>query len=134
LLHLACHARARPDNPAFSALQLADGALTLAEVSQTPLRAGLVVLSACDTMISRLAPGDEVLGLARGFLLAGARTVIATLWSVADATTGGLMADVHGAVAKGEPVAAALRAARERLVADSPHPFHWAPFVIYGAG
>jgi hypothetical protein len=134
LLHLACHARARPDNPAFSALQLADGALTLAEVSQTPLRAGLVVLSACDTMISRLAPGDEVLGLARGFLLAGARTVIATLQSVADATTGGLMSDLHGAVAKGEPVAAALRAARARLGADSPHPFHWATFVVYGAG
>lgn len=134
VLHLACHARARPDNPAFSALQLADGALTLAEVSATRLRAGLVVLSACDTMISRLAPGDEVLGLARGFLLAGARTVVATLWSVPDDTTAGLMADLHAACARGEAPAAALRAARLRLAARQPHPFHWAPFVVYGAG
>jgi CHAT domain-containing protein len=134
VLHLACHARARPDNPAFSALQLADGALTLAEVSATRLRAGLVVLSACDTMISRLAPGDEVLGLARGFLLAGARTVVATLWSVPDTTAAGLMADLHAACARGEAPAAALRAARLRLADRQPHPFHWAPFVVYGAG
>lgn len=134
VLHLACHARARPDNPAFSALQLADGALTLAEVSKTRLRAGLVVLSACDTMISRLAPGDEVLGLARGFLLAGARSVVATLWSVPDASTAELMAELHAACARGEPPARALRAARQALAARQPHPFHWAPFVVYGAG
>jgi tetratricopeptide (TPR) repeat protein len=134
VLHLACHARARPDNPAFSALQLADGALTLAEVSATRLRAGLVVLSACDTMISRLAPGDEVLGLARGFLLAGARTVVASLWSVPDGTAAGMMADLHAACARGESPAAALRAARCRLAGQQAHPFHWAPFVAYGAG
>lgn len=134
VLHLACHARARPDNPAFSALQLADGALTLAEVSAAPLRAGLVVLSACDTMISRLAPGDEVLGLARGFLLAGARTVVATLWSVPDGSTAELMADLHAACAAGATPAAALRAARARLAARQAHPFSWAPFVAYGAG
>lgn len=134
VLHLACHARARPDNPAFSALQLADGALTLAEVSKTRLKAGLVVLSACDTMISRLAPGDEVQGLARGFLLAGARTVVATLWSVPDSSTADLMADFHAACAAGEPPASAMRAACRALAARHPHPFHWAPFVVYGAG
>jgi CHAT domain-containing protein len=75
-----------------------------------------------------------VLGLARGFLLAGARTVIATLWSVLDTTTAGLMADLHAACAKGVPPAGALRAARLRLAAEHPHPFHWAPFVVYGAG
>lgn len=133
-LHLACHASARPDNPAFSCLQLHDGVVTLADVAAMNLRAGLVVLSACETMVSRLAPGDEVLGLARGFLLAGARSVVATLWSVPDASTAELMVDFHAACRDGLGPAAAMRQAQRRLSTRYPHPFYWAPFVVHGAG
>jgi len=133
-LHLACHASARPDNPAFSGLHLHDGIVTLADVAAMRLRTGLVVLSGCDTMLSRIAPGDEVLGLARGFLLAGARSVVATLWSVRDAVTAELMADFHAACHTGARPPAAMRRAQRRLAERHPHPFYWAPFVVHGAG
>jgi len=133
-LHIACHASARRDNPAFSSLHLHDGVVTLDEVASMRLRADLVVLSACDTAVSRLAPGDEVLGLARGFLLAGARTVVATLWSVPDASTAGLMAGFHAACRAGAGPAAALREAQRQGAQRRPHPFHWAAFVVHGAG
>ncbi|HSI55907.1 MAG TPA: CHAT domain-containing protein, partial [Ideonella sp.] len=133
-LHLACHASCRADNPDFSALHFSDGAWTLADASALPLRARLVTLSACDTAVSRVAPGDEVLGLARGFLLAGAHAVVATLWSVEDGSTAELMAAFYRARQRGQAVAAALRQAQLELAARHPHPFFWAPFVAYGHG
>ncbi|WP_374676150.1 CHAT domain-containing protein [Ideonella sp.] len=134
VLHLACHAVARPDNPAFSALHLHDGVVTMADVATCRLHAALVVLSACDTAVSRVAPGDEVLGVARGFLLAGARSVVASLWSVRDDTTAALMAAFHAACRAGASPPAALAAAQRALARTHPHPFHWAPFVVYGGG
>ena len=133
LLHLACHASARADNPDFSALHLHDGLLSLHDVASQPLQARLVVLSACDTLISRVAPGDELLGLARGFLLAGARTVVATLWSVPDRSTSECMLDFHDGLRQGLPPARALQQAQQQLARRWPHPFHWAPFVLLGA-
>lgn len=133
LLHLACHATARADSPAFSALHLHDGPLSLHQVSSASLAARLVVLSACDTLISQIAPGDEVLGLARGFLQAGARAVVATLWPVADHSTAAFMGHFHAALAEGQAPGAALGRARARLARQWPHPFHWAPFVLIGA-
>lgn len=133
LLHLACHASARADNPDFSALHLHDGLLNLHEVAARPLQARLVVLSACDTLISQVAPGDELIGLARGFLLAGARAVLATLWSVPDRSTADCILAFHQALARGLPPARALQQAQQQVAQRWPHPFHWAPFVLLGA-
>lgn len=133
LLHLACHASARADNPDFSAMHLHDGLLSLHEVAARPLQARLVVLSACDTLISQVAPGDELLGLARGFLLAGARAVLATLWSVPDRSTADCMLAFHQGLAQGLPPARALQQAQQQVARHWPHPFHWAPFVLLGA-
>jgi len=132
VLHLACHGQFRADSPYFSSLQLADGAFTLREAAALPLGASLVTLSACETGLSRIAPGDEMLGLVRGFLLAGAPCVLATLWTVDDAGTAALMRDFYRAWVAGTPAPQALRAAQLALRERQPHPYHWAPFVLHG--
>ena len=134
VLHLACHAHFRADSPYFSALHLADGELTLRDAAALRLRARLVTLSACETGLSRVAPGDELVGLVRGFLLAGAPTVLATLWTVDDASTAALMHDFYAQLCAGATPAAALRAAQCRRATAGAHPFFWAAFMLHGQG
>jgi CHAT domain-containing protein len=134
VLHLACHGQFRADSPYFSALHLADGPLTVRDAAALPLRSQLVTLSACETGLSKVAPGDELLGLLRGFLIAGAPRVLASQWTVDDASTASLMADFYGAVLAGAPAAAALRQAQRHLLATQPHPYHWAAFALHERG
>jgi CHAT domain-containing protein len=134
VLHLACHGEFRADSPAFSSLTLGDGPLTLEDAAQWPLQGLLVTLSACDTGVSAVSPGDEVLGLLRGFLLGGAAAVLSTLWSVDDESTARLMETYYRELATGVPPPAALRSAQRRLLRDWPHPFHWAPFTLHIGG
>jgi CHAT domain-containing protein len=134
LLHLACHGRFRADNPAFSCLQLGDGPLTMQDVRALRLRARLVVLSACETGLSRVAPGDELLGLVRAFTLAGAGAVMASLWPVDDGATAWLLADMHQALREGLSPAQALQQAQAAAAAAGEHPFHWAAFSLHGQG
>lgn len=134
VLHLACHGQFRADSPWFSALQLGDGPLTLREAAGLPLAGRTVVLSACETGLSRIAPGDELVGLVRGFLVAGAPTVLSTLWTVDDATTEALMRAFYARLLAGRPAREALREAQVLLRDEHPHPYHWAPFVLHGRG
>jgi CHAT domain-containing protein len=134
VLHLACHGEFRADNPAFSALHLADGPLALHELREMPLQTRLVVLSACETGQSRIAPGDELLGLVRGFMLAGAAQVLATLWSVDDAATAHLMGAFHARLAAGQRASEALRNAQRELAMAGLHPFFWAAWALHGRG
>ncbi|MDO9095870.1 MAG: CHAT domain-containing protein [Rubrivivax sp.] len=134
VLHLACHGQFRADSPFFSALHLADGPLTVRDAADLPLRAQLVTLSACETGLSKVAPGDELLGLLRGFLLAGAPRVLSTGWTVDDAGTAQLMAQFYAALLAGARPAAALRAAQRDLVRERPHPYHWAAFALHERG
>lgn len=133
LLHLACHAQFRGDNARFSALHLHGAALTADEAETLPLDGGpLVVLSACETGLAEAGPVDEMVGLVRAFLRAGATGVLASLWPVDDAVTARFMADFHGALAAGQTPATALRGAQAALRTAFPHPFFWAPFTLYG--
>lgn len=134
LLHLACHGQFRADNPAFSCLQLGDGPLTLHDVRALRLKARLVLLSACETGQSRVAPGDELLGLVRAFTLAGAAGVLASLWAVEDGATALLLADLHQALHDGASPAQALQQAQAAAAAAGEHPFHWAAFALHGQG
>ncbi|WP_425258264.1 CHAT domain-containing protein [Rubrivivax sp. RP6-9] len=134
VLHLACHGQFRADSPYFSALHLADGTLTLRDAAALPLRAQLVTLSACETGLSRIAPGDELVGLVRGFVLAGAPNVLATLWTVDDAGTAALMRDFYAALLQGRRPAAALRLAQCAALASDPDAWHWAAFTLHGSG
>ncbi|HEV2765888.1 MAG TPA: CHAT domain-containing protein, partial [Pyrinomonadaceae bacterium] len=132
VLHLACHGRFRPDNPLFSSLRLADGWLTVREAAALELRCGLVALSACETGVSAVAPGDELIGLARGFFAAGAPSLVLSLWTVDDAATADLMTDFYTRLRGGDGPAAALRHAQLHLLKRQPHPFFWSPFVLLG--
>lgn len=134
VLHLACHGQFRADSPYLSALHLGDGPLTLRDAAELPLAARLVTLSACETGLSRVAPGDEQLGLLRGFLIAGARRVLSTLWTVDDAATATLMTGFYDAVLGGLAPAAALRRAQRALAAEHPHPYLWAAFALHERG
>jgi tetratricopeptide (TPR) repeat protein len=132
VLHLACHAEFRSDNPMFSALQLIDGPFTVQDAETLQLRQGIVVLSACETGVAVYSRGDEMIGLVRAFLVAGASRVVASLWPVDDAVTLQFMAAFYRALSDGNTASSALRAAQLELMRTHPHPFHWAAFTLYG--
>lgn len=132
VLHLACHGQFRPDSPLFSSLRLGDGWMTVRDAYTLDLSAGLVTLSACETGVSAVAPGDELIGLVRGFFYAGAPSLLLSLWTVDDEATGELMRDFYTHLCAGARPAAALRAAQLRQMQDRPHPFFWSPFVLTG--
>jgi tetratricopeptide (TPR) repeat protein len=132
VLHLACHGQFRPDSPLFSSLRLGDGWLTARDAYTLDVGAGLVTLSACETGVSAVAPGEELLGLVRGFFYAGAASLLLSLWTVDDEATAELMADLYKSLRTGSRPAAALRAAQLRQMQTRPHPFFWSPFVLTG--
>ena len=132
VVHLACHAEFRNDNPMFSALHLHDGPLTVESVESFKLQQGIVVLSACETGLAELGSGDEMVGLVRAFLVAGASRVVASLWPVDDEVTADFMARFYGALCGGNTPAGALRLAQTEVMRHSPHPFYWAAFTLHG--
>jgi CHAT domain-containing protein/tetratricopeptide (TPR) repeat protein len=132
VLHLACHGQFRPDNPLFSSLRLGDGWLTVRDAYNLDLRCELVTLSACETGVSAVAPGDELIGLARGFFSNGVPSLLLSLWTVDDAATAALMVNFYTSLRAGARPAAALRDAQLQLLKEQPHPFFWSPFVLVG--
>jgi CHAT domain-containing protein len=132
VIHLACHAQFRNDNPMFSALHLLDGALSVEQIEALSLQAATVVLSGCDTGLADQSAGDERVGLVRAFLLAGASRVVASQWTVDDEITSHFMGHFYGALRAGQTPAAALRLAQLELKQHHPHPFYWAAFTLHG--
>jgi tetratricopeptide (TPR) repeat protein len=132
LLHLACHGQFRPENPLFSSLHLADGWITVRDICAQRLRAGLVVLSACETGMNKIFAGDEILGLARGFLSAGASSLVLSLWTVSDEATSRLMKRFYENLQLGQGVAASLRIAQIEFIKRGEHPYLWSPFAVIG--
>ncbi|MFZ2649050.1 MAG: CHAT domain-containing tetratricopeptide repeat protein [Burkholderiaceae bacterium] len=132
VIHLACHAQFRADNPMFSALHLHDGALTVQAAQSLKLQRCTVVLSACETALADRGSGDEMVGLVRAFLLAGAARVVASLWPVDDRVTAKFMAHFYAALASERSPAASLRAAQIAVRREHPHPCHWAAFTLFG--
>ncbi len=132
IVHLACHARFREDNPRFSALQLHDGALTAELAEALPMRAGLVVLSACETGLAGAGHGDEMVGLVRAFLVAGSARVVASLWPVDDRITADFMSSFYGALRDGDSCSTALARAQFAMLQIHPHPYFWAGFTLHG--
>lgn len=133
VLHIATHGVFRADNPFFSALKLADGWIDVRAIYRLPLAARLVVLSACESGASRVQGGDEAVGLARGFLGAGAQALVASLWNVHDASAAHLMDEFYGHLAGGQQrTAAALSAAQRSAARSGRHPYYWAPYLMMG--
>jgi len=132
VLHLACHAQFRSDNPVFSSLQLSGGWFTVRDASKLKLRCNLVTLSACETGVNAVMPGDELIGLSRGFFAAGAPAVLLSLWTVDDEATGELMSEFYSQLRILRSASGALQAAQLRLLKEKPHPFFWAAFMLTG--
>lgn len=132
LIHLACHGEFRGDNPMFSSLHLADGWVTVQDICSRRIRASLVTLSACETGMSKVGAGDELLGLVRGFLSAGAASLVVSLWTVNDRAASELMRSFYSGVTAGLSPSASLRAAQLQLIARGEHPFLWSPFIAVG--
>ena len=132
VIHLACHGQFRTDNPVSSALHLHDGPLTAETIETLRLPGATVVLSGCETALSDMGGSDEMFGLTRAFLVAGAARVVAALWPVDDATTAELMSDFYAALRGGQSPAASLRQAQLAARRRQAHPFYWASFSLMG--
>jgi CHAT domain-containing protein len=114
-----------------------DGILTALEAATLNLSGTeLVVLSACDTGLGQVDRGEGVLGLRRAFALAGARSLLMSLWSVNDAATSQLMQAYYGRLKRGEGRSDALRGVQLEFLADPvlADPYYWAPFILAGDG
>jgi CHAT domain-containing protein len=111
-----------------------DGILTAFEVAGMDLRGTqLVVLSACETELGLLQRGDGLLGLRRSFLVAGARTLVSSLWKVPDQATAELMTEFYHHLLAGNSTAVALAQAQRALRRRYPaEPVAWGSFVCYG--
>jgi CHAT domain-containing protein/tetratricopeptide (TPR) repeat protein len=110
-----------------------DGILTAEDVSGLNLLAtDLVVLSACETGLGALHASEGVYGLRRTFVLAGAKTLVMSLWNVPDEETKDLMIDFYARVLRGESRADALRNAQLKIKSTCPDPFYWGAFICQG--
>ena len=143
ILHLATHGRANPKAGDYSFLVFAEQKdsveneiLYARDIYNLQLNADLVTLSACETGIGELQSGEGIISLARAFALAGAKSIVTTLWSVSDAKTKDLMLDFYRNLRKGQRKDAALRQAKldflKRNRGAAAHPFYWAGFVGMG--
>jgi CHAT domain-containing protein len=110
-----------------------DGLLTAEDVTGLDLLATeLVVLSACETGLGYVQLGEGVFGLRRAFVLAGAKTLVMSLWKVPDEQTRELMVNFYQRLLAGEGRADALRHAQLDLKARYPEPFYWGAFICQG--
>jgi CHAT domain-containing protein/tetratricopeptide (TPR) repeat protein len=132
LLHIATHGMFRREQPMLSSIRLADTWLNLYDIYGLELDCELVVLSTCESGIADVSEGDEILGLTRGFLYAGARALLASQWRVNDATTAEFMQLFYRHHQDGADAAAALRRTMAEIRAQRPHPYYWAPFFLTG--
>ncbi len=130
LLHFACHAKFRPDNPLFSALNLSGENLVVRDARKIDLQNKLVVLSACETGLSKIESGEEILGLSRGFLSAGAKNLVLSFWTVNDDSTLLLMSDFYKNLQNGKTPGESLRLAQIKNL--EKHPYFWSPFFLVG--
>jgi len=136
-VHFASHGVFNPAKPLASGLLLArdvknDGMLTVSELYDIELDADLVTLSACETALGYVANGDDVVGFTRGFLYAGANSIVSSLWKVDDEATSELMKAFYANLGKMDK-RSALRAAQLTLKnSEKSHPYYWAAFQLTG--
>ena len=143
VIHIAAHGVSSDAEPDRAALVLAagskaeDGLWQAREIRRSRLNADVVVLSACETGTGRLAGQEGIMNLARAFLTAGAKSVVASLWAVDDRSTATLMENFYAHLAAGLQVREALRQAQLDFIRDygeRAQPYYWAGFEVIGDG
>jgi len=143
-LHFATHGYLDTNNPRFSAIVLSlvdkqgkpeDGFLRTIDIYNLKLPAELVVLSACETGLGKDIKGEGLVGLTQGFMYAGARRVVVSLWNVNDRATADLMGHLYAGMLRAHKTPpAALRAAQIEMLRARQwqQPYFWAAFVMQG--
>ncbi len=136
ILHLSTHAHAGQRGQ--PGIEFSDRMVALPEIYAQRLNASLVALSACETNAGQFAEGEGVLSLARAFAYAGARSLVASYWSVNDRSTANLFTAFYRHLKKGMTKSEALRQAKLDLLAEPgtdarKMPYHWAAFTLSGA-
>lgn len=137
-IHIATHGIYNYNQPLYSHLLFPpsdqdDGRLNVFEVFEMNIDARLVTLSACETGMGNISKGDELTGLSRAFLYAGASSVIVSLWPVADHPTSILMSSFYGFL-RNYSMQEALTLAQREVIKLYPQPIYWAPFILIGNG
>lgn len=141
VVHFATHGIVDERLPQRSGLALtmvppqSDGLLQVREVYQLRLQAALVTLSACQTALGKDVTGEGVVGLSRAFFYAGARSVMASLWNVNDASTADFMTRFYTALRDGESIDEASRTGKRAFIASGGrlrHPYYWGAFIVSG--
>jgi CHAT domain-containing protein len=143
VIHFATHGIVDTRHPELSGLILSllnrkgerqDGYLRLGDIYNLQLSADLVVLSSCDSALGKDMESEGIIGLPRGFLYAGARSVIASLWKVDDDATAALMKGLYSRMRQGKTPQTALRESQLELAKDPLYrqPYYWAAFVLEG--
>ena len=131
-IHFALHGTVNEARPELSGLELSDGRLRVPEIFNLKMNADLLTLSACETALGREVHGEGVIGLTRAFLYAGARSIVVSLWPVAERSTPDLMYNMYRSLAAGK--AEALRRAKLEMISSGKfsEPYYWAPFILSG--
>jgi len=139
IIHFACHGIFNPASPFNSALLLSgqDGSaepLTVSRLLGLKMNPYLTTLSACDTGLARISGGDELLGLVRGFFVAGSPSLVTTLWPIDDKSTSLFMARFYeNLITKNMNKADAVRDAKLYLMNEGyKRPYYWAAFILQG--
>lgn len=131
-IHIATHGYFRQDNPMFSSIRLGNTLFSLFDLYQLRLNAELVTLSGCGTGMNVVIGGDELIGLVRGLLYAGAQSVLVSLWEVHDQSTAEFMRDFYTSYSQTSNKAGALRSALLNLRRKRAHPYYWGAFSLVG--
>jgi CHAT domain-containing protein len=116
----------------FSSIRLGQSMLSLFDLYRLQLDAELVTLSGCGTGMNVVIGGDELIGLVRGLLYAGARSLLVSLWEVHDESTAEFMRDFYRSYESNSNKSNALRDAVISLREKRPHPYYWAAFSMVG--
>jgi CHAT domain-containing protein/Flp pilus assembly protein TadD len=144
IVHFATHGFLNSEHPELSGIVLTmvnrdgsrtNGFMPLHDIYNLNLSADLVVLSACDTALGKDVKGEGLVGLTRGFMSSGSRSVVASLWKVDDQATAVLMSNFYKSMLEdGLPPGAALRSAKQRVRQEKKWsaPYFWAGFVLQG--
>jgi CHAT domain-containing protein len=131
-LHIATHGIFRQDNPMFSGFKLADGWVTALDLFSMTCQTNLVTLSGCKSGVTQVTGSDDLVGLMRGFMYAGARSLLLSQWNIDDECTAKLMSRFYHAWHSGSSKAKSLNTAMKSIRKEYPNPFYWAPFLLVG--
>jgi CHAT domain-containing protein len=123
-----------PRDAQLAHILLHDGALHTSDILQWRLDARLAVLAACDTAVGSILAGDEQMGLPHAFLIAGAETVLASLWTIDDQMAADFLTAFYDELNTTGVPSTALRHTRKRIYDQAPQPLHWGAFVLIGNG